>query len=199
MNERRTITVTQTAGESVPADYVRIAVTAVKTDGGYNAAADGADALSEAAITKLKSACGNAIDIRSQGVSVSELRDKDDRTVVTGYRAQHAFSVAFDLDKKLLGKVLGALGGSGCEFRLSYSLKTDEASDRLIAKAVEEARRRAETIARAAGVKLGALVSAEYSGGGGRPVMFARAAVMSEPDPENITVSETVVCTFDIA
>lgn len=198
MNERKTVTVTQTASESVPADYVRIAVTAAKSDKSYKAATDGADALFESAVAELTKTCGAALDIRSQGVSVSEVRGKDDYSKVTGYRAQRTFSIAFDLDKALLGKTLSALGSSGCEWRLSYSLKTDEASDRLIAKAVESARLRAETIARAAGVKLCALVSAEYSAGGGRPIMFARAANMSEPDPENITVSETVVCTFEI-
>lgn len=197
MNERRTISVSQTASESVPADYVKIAVTAARSDGNYKAATDGADALCDSAVAELKKACGAAAQIRSQGMSVSEVRDKNDYSVVTGYRAQRMLTVEFDLDKTLLGKALGALGVSGCEWRLSYSLKTNAASDRLVVKAVEEAKRHAHTIAQAAGVTLGALVSAEYGAGGGRPVMLARAAV-HEPDPENITVSETVVCTFAI-
>lgn len=197
MNERRTISVSQTASESVPADYVKIAVTAARSDGNYKAATDGADVLCDSAVAELKKACGAAAQIRSQGMSVSEVRDKNDYSVVTGYRAQRMLTVEFDLDKTLLGKALNALCVSGCEWRLSYSLKTNAASDRLVVKAVEEAKRHAQTIAQAAGVTLGALVSAEYGAGGGRPVMLARAAV-HEPDPENITVSETVVCTFAI-
>ncbi len=197
MNERRTISVSQTASERVPADYGKIAVTASRSDGNYKAATDGADVLCDSAVAELKKACGAAVQIRSQGMSVSEVRDKNDYSVVTGYRAQRMLTVEFDLDKTLLGKALNALGVSGCEWRLSYSLKTNAASDRLVVKAVEEAKRHAQTIAQAAGVTLGALVSAEYGAGGGRPVMLARAAV-HEPDPENITVSETVVCTFAI-
>ena len=152
MNERRTISVSQTASESVPADYVKIAVTAARSDGNYKAATDGADALCDSAVAELKKACGAAVQIRSQGMSVSEVRDKNDYSVVTGYRAQRMLTVEFDLDKTLLGKALGALGVSGCEWRLSYSLKTNAASDRLVVKAVEEAKRHAHTIAQAAGV-----------------------------------------------
>ncbi len=195
MNEQRLITVTGSASEKKPADYVEISVSAIGEADGYAKAVSTADALSDGAVSALKAA---GIDnVRAAGVNVSIVRDGKK---VTGYRASRRFAVEFDYDKTVLAKALDTLAKSKCEWHVSFALHGADMKETLIARAVEEAKQSAEAIANAAGVQLGALVKAEYaSSGGGRMLMrMAAYGAANDAEPEELTLSETVTCSWEI-
>ena len=197
MDEQKLITVTGTASEKLPANRVEIAVSAVGEADGYAKAVATADALSDGAVSELKAA--GIANVRAAGVNVSIMRDGKK---ITGYRAARKFTVEFEYDKDTLVKALDVLGKSKCEWRVSFSLKNTDMKQKLIARAVTEAKQAAEAIAKAAGVKLGSLAKAEYASGGGGHVLM-RAAVYSanasnDAEPEEITLSETVTCAWEI-
>ncbi len=193
--EQRIITVTETSSEKLPADYVNITITACAESKAYSDASDKADALALAAVSAIKAI---GINVLTSGVNIGTLRDGKK---ITGYRATCSFTAGFDYDKKILSKCLEAVASSECEWRVSFSLKDRSASKRVTEKAVVAARESAETIAHAAGVKLGKLVKVDYapSHGGGR-VMLMRAAYdgAAGAEPEEIEVSESVTCSFEI-
>lgn len=192
--EERVITVTETASEKLPADYVNISLTACAEGKNYADASDKADALAAKATNTL-AAIG--VEVRTSGINVTAVRDGKK---ITGYRAARSFSAGFDYDKKTLSGCLEAISATECEWRLSFSLRDKSASKRVTEQAVVAARESADTIARAAGVKLGKLVKVDYASQGGGRVAFMRAAAVggAVQEPEDITVSETVTCSFEI-
>ncbi len=198
--ENKGITVTKTVSEKIAADYVKISFSAVGEAKKYGEAVDRADAIADKAVGALKNAgVGN---VRMLGVNVSAVRDGKK---IVAYRAVRNLSAGLDFDKTTLGSALDALSDSEGEWRISFALKDRSAASKsLVARAVKSARERAEAIAAAAGVKLGKLDSVENSSSdfdGGSPVMLrmARAdCVPNSVDPEDITLSETVTCSWTI-
>ncbi len=195
MNEQRLITVTGTASEKKPANRVEISVSAIGQADDYAKAVGAADALSDGAVSALKA---SGIDnVRAAGVNVFLVRDGKK---VTGYRASRHFAVEFEYDKAVLAKALDTLAKSKCEWRVSFALKDPDMKEALIARAVEEARLSAAAIAKAAGVQLGALVKAEYSSSGGGHMLMRMASygAANDAEPEELTLSETVTCSWEI-
>ncbi len=85
-----------------------------------------------------------------------------------GYEAEHVVKVEFESDNGRLGKILYALANSPLymQFRLSYTVKDPEAvKNELLAKAIQDARDKAKVLSSAAGLKLGAIQSVDYSWG----------------------------------
>ena len=85
-----------------------------------------------------------------------------------GYKFTHALKVEFDSDNSRLGKVLFALANCQLhpEFSLSYTVKDPEAvKNELLGKAVQDAVAKAGVLSGAAGLKLGAIQSVDYSWG----------------------------------
>ncbi len=197
--ENRTINIVKTVSEKFPADRVTATVSAVGNDKKYADAADRADALADAAVAALKTA--GVTDIRALGINVSAVREGK-KTV--GYRAARTFSAVFDFDKSLLARVTDALGDSGCEWRINFSLKDSKKPDELLARAVKASRSDAEVIAKAAGVKISGLFSVSYSSSDSAAprVMFMRACnadgAASDIEPELIEVSVTVDAKWEI-
>ena len=194
--QEKLITVTKTVSDKQSPDTVDISITATGAAKKYAEAVRAADEAA-AAVTDALKAVG--LKTRSLGVNVSATREAGK---VTGYRAISTLSLHFALDKAKLGNALEALGGSSCEWRLSYSLNNNKKKNELLARAVKEAREEAEVIAAAAGVKIGAMSRAEYSSsdnGGARPmVMRVSLDSVNSADPELITLSETVTCAWEI-
>ena len=90
---------------------------------------------------------------------------QDGQHIFAGYAASHNMRIELPLDKTLLNEVLKSVaqGHSGAEIRLSFSIKdADLLRKRVLAQAVQVARENAETLAAAAGVKLGQLVQMDY-------------------------------------
>lgn len=192
----KTITVTATASDSFPADHVTVSVTAAGEGKRYADAVKSAEELADKTVGAVKVA---GFTVHAGTVNVSALREGKS---IRGYRASRKFGFEFDYDKEKMGAALGLLSECPCDWRISYSLKDKSASKTLLTRAVKAARDDAETIAAAAGVKLGALCNVEYSGGSSRPVALcaavfdAGAAATAEPD--DISLSETVTCSWYI-
>ncbi len=85
-----------------------------------------------------------------------------------GYRFQHVLKLRFDAEDRLLGLALGALAGAAeaPTFEIAYTVRDPEAAkSALLEKAVQDALRKAELLAAAAGVRLGEIVSIDYAWG----------------------------------
>lgn len=190
------ITVTETVSDKVVADTVRITLSAVGESEKYGDASAKADSVADGAVAALKSA---DIDVRMLGVNVSAVYSAERR--VSGYRAVRTFVAEFAHDRERLAGALDALESSNCEWRISFALKDNSTANALLARAVKSARAAAEAIAVAAGATLGSFSKAEYTANdSASPVMYMRASAnaASDIEPELITVTETVTCSWEI-
>ena len=172
MNEQRRIRVTGTGLLKLKPDLCRIGLTLNGTEPTY------ADALNRA--SRDSAALGEAIsslgfareDLKTLDFSVDAEYEsvQDDkgrwRQEFKGYRFTQALKLEFPVDNALLGRALGALAAAPVdpEFHLSYALRDPEsAKAALLEAAVTDARRKADILASAAGVKLGKLLQVDYS------------------------------------
>lgn len=83
-----------------------------------------------------------------------------------GYKYHQTLKFSFDVDNKMLGKVLYAIAHLRvrAEFHISYSVKDKELSKNLLLKdAVLDAKRKAIVIAEAAEVRLGEIINMDYN------------------------------------
>ena len=129
-------------------------------------------------------------------------RGSDDRSVLNGYVARNTLSVRVR-ELASIGDVLDALVAAGANQLNGIVFDVSEKApllDRARRTAVEDARRKATTLAESAGVALGEIVSiAEASSGGGpRPtmrsdVMMASEAVPVEAGEQTLQVQVTTV------
>jgi len=188
----RMICVTKTATATVAANIVRLRITV-----------RGTGKTSEDAIAKCDNVCcavtealSNKVPVSGGGMNVSAVRtDKK----VTGYNAVRTLSSQFDYDGDLLSSALDCLAAFDAEWNVSFTASDANARKELLRVAVEEAHEVAQEIAAAAGVKIGRLIKAEYANvGGAAPVMLRAAHFGGDIDPEDITVSETVECAWEI-
>ena len=158
-------------------------------------------------------------DLKTLGFHVSteyESYQDEDNTYkerFAGYRFRHVLKVEFDSDNDRMGKVLYALanGSVSPELRISFTVRDQEAAKKaLLAKAVADAREKAELLARAGGVTLRDIQTIDYSWG---TVSFESAplfdGVMAKSriagasydlavEPDEIEVSDTVTVTWEI-
>lgn len=170
---------------------------------------DAATALSQAndiakeITSAVKSAGVAAEDIQTANVSVYPQQNYEgDKVTITGYQATIQVSVKVR-DIESVGDVIGAASGAGANEISGPSFVLDddaEASAKAIELAIEDARARAEVMAKAAGKSLGEIISVSETGasapvyyGASRDTMAAAESVAIEPGQLNITTSVTVV------
>lgn len=123
---------------------------------------------------------------------------------ITGYRASNQLRVTVDSASRA-GEVIDVAVGAGAN-RVSgisfESSRSEEAGREALADAVENARLRAEAIARAAGRRLGALVEVASGGGDGGPIpMMEMAAARgggTPIEPGRLTVTERVTAVWKL-
>ena len=138
------------------------------------------------------------------------------RQRLTGYEFHHRLKLVFPFDNDRLGRLLYALSRSGVtpEFTVSYTVKDREAAKNgLLAAAVRDAGQKAEVLARAAGLALGAVQSIDYSVEQpafevrpmnkmlARPEMAVGAAADSLPldiRPDDVTAEDTVTVVWEV-
>ena len=189
------ITVTSTATKELAPDCVRIDITIAGEDATPEKASVACVIHRDSLKDKLD---GIGVKLAAGSMYTSQ-KYKDGKP--TSFRAQQTFSAEFDYDVDLLNKVIEILNGVQAEWRRSYrAKKVDKARDALKKQAVQDARRNAEVLAEAAGVKLGKLAKIDYvSDGAAAPVML-RAMHIADSDiaPEPIRLSETVTCGWAI-
>jgi uncharacterized protein YggE len=83
-----------------------------------------------------------------------------------GYKCSHKLKLEFDLDMQKLGATLGAIAKCGAvpNFNIKFTVKDPNAiSERLLESAVENAKRKAVILAKAAGVTLGEIQHIDYN------------------------------------
>ena len=147
-------------------------------------------------------------DVATSGLFVEPVysdssKDPQGQSKITGYRVSNQVTVRIrDIGKSgpLLDKVItaGANRVNGVSFEIARS---EALRDAAIKAAIAEARRRAELMAEAAGVKLGPIQSINANEGGGQPVFRAMAmkdAMPVSPSPvmggtQEISANATIV------
>ncbi|MBD5132630.1 MAG: SIMPL domain-containing protein [Clostridiales bacterium] len=187
------ITVTKTATKQVEPNKVRITVTARGEAGSYAQAVKIANEKCDKAKTALYT---GGVNIRGGGITVGAVYDG---AKVKGYRASRTLWIVLPREGEAVNKTTDELGKLDSDWRVSFEYAGNDKAE-LLAEAVKAAREDAEVIASAAGVKLGALVKTEYADGEhASPVMFKAARFGGDDvSPELITLSQTVVCGFEI-
>lgn len=183
------ISVTGTGDVSVAPDMATLGIGVVTRAG---TAAEAVAANNEAArelIDAIKAQGVAPEHIRTATFSVSPVYDHSDRQrpdgpEIVAYEATNrVIAEVHELDR--LGALLDAAvkGGANRVDGLSFGLDNpDAAADEARARAVEDARHKAETMAEAAGVRLGRVLSIS-EGGSGQPVpMYARSNALASAE-----------------
>lgn len=156
-----------------------------------------------------------SFDVRPRHESY-QAHDKSWKNRFLGYEFTHEVKVEFDSDNSRLGKILYAIANAKDihpEFKLSYTVKDKEASkNALLAKAVTDAKAKADVLTGAAGVKLKDILSIDYSWGeirfdyspmdrsafpDGEGYGDVKALAM-DIEPDDIEVSDTVTVVWEI-
>jgi len=144
-------------------------------------------------------------------------RENDEyKSRFVGYKYRHETKLDFDSDNERLGKILYALANcSLCpEFDLSYTIKDPEAAkNKLLGKAVDDAKEKAVALAAASGVELKAIQNIDYSWGEidieVNPTRLAKSSVAYDRvnsvecyginiEPDEINLSDTVTIIWEI-
>jgi uncharacterized protein YggE len=162
-----------------------------------------------AAIQAIKDAGVETKDIATSGLSVEPIysdasREPNNTAKITGFRVSNQVTVTIRKLASagaLLDKVVtaGANRVTGVSFQID---KADALRDQAVQAAIKEARRRAELMAAAAGVKLGAVQQVMANDGGAMPVFRAQMAMKADSTPilggqQQITANATII--YEIA
>lgn len=213
----RTIRVTGTGRLSVKPDLIRLMITLNAVKHKYT------DAVRESAEkTELVRECIRKIGFETDDLKTSSFRintrysshqlGEEWKQKFLGYEYNHELKFEFPADNEILGRAIKVLSESSArpEFRIIYTLKDQEScANEVIKRAVQNSRMKAEAAADAAGVKLGELMTIDFSwdnfGIELSPLSgFAesRGGMASSCDidivPENIDISNKVVAVWSI-
>ena len=157
-------------------------------------------------------------DLKTSGFNINTKYEKyrengGHKERFAGYECNHSLRLEFGLDVKMLGATLGAI--ARCEvrpnFNIRFTIKDPNAiSERLLESAVENAKWKAEVLAKAADVKLGVIQRIDYNWNDLHlysktdyrlgDFMFCEAAApyAMEIEPEDIDVSDTATVVWAI-
>ncbi|WP_103981376.1 SIMPL domain-containing protein [Helcococcus massiliensis] len=139
-----------------------------------------------------------------------EYKEKEDGTrkrILVGYRYRHKSFIEFANDNKVLGKLIYEVSKSGLDvdFNVRYDLKDKvKYQEEALAKAVEQAKRKADIIAETSGVKLLDIRSINYSFDKvGLDMMVYDSMSMARSynidiDADEIEISEDIEITWNI-
>lgn len=146
--------------------------------------------------------------------SYESYRDADGnyKSKFDGYVCEQGLKLEFSFDMALLAAVLNAVAESGMEPRLEieFSVKDQNAvSEELLMSATQNARAKAEILAKASAVSLGDLLSIDYNWGEihlysptrynmHERQLLSEASYAPDIIPEDIEVSDTVTFVWEI-
>lgn len=131
------------------------------------------------------------------------------KSYLVGYSVKHTLKLEFDLDTRRLGLILGAIAESGSNPTMDILFRMNDMENinaAVLESAAHNARAKAEVLAKASGVALGALQSIDYDWD---EVLFSSvkfrmsdsAPVAGAPidvEPRDISVSETVTFVWEM-
>lgn len=218
MNE--SITVTGKGKVSLPPDIIQINISLEVVRDTYEETMDSsADSISILRDT-LKTEGFEKEDIKTIRFNVDleyeSYKERDTwKKRFVGYRCNHDLKIEFPSDSKRLAKILSLI--TRCpinpEFSIQYKIKDiEDAKNQLLEKAVEDSKKKAEILTKAAGVKLGKVVNINYSWGEiniySEPVKYDKAILFEEStcsyensldiNPEDLDISDTVTVVWEI-
>lgn len=167
----KTITVRGTGKLSVSPDLITVGLTVRKQDKDYSEAMIGLSKLVDALREGISGIGFEPKELKTSSFNVrteyESVRDQNGvyRQVFAGYVCEHQLKLDFDFDTDKLSEVLTSI--SRCiaepELYVSFSVKDKDAvSDRLLASAAKNAKKRAKLLAEASGAELGELLSITY-------------------------------------
>lgn len=150
-------------------------------------------------------------NVRTNYESYSD-KDNNYKTRFVGYICDQGLKIEFDFDSKIMANVFSAIAKSAIHPRLNieFSVKDKNAvTEGLLVQAAENAKKKAEILAKASQVKLGNLISIDYNWGElhlysptrydmESKVMALGAAMAPDIEPDEITVSDTVTYVWEI-
>lgn len=171
MENRKTVRVTGRAQVKLTPDRMRVTVTLSGAFPAYAEALERSAADTEVLRTALAGPGFAKEDLKTLRFDIEpEYEGYNEEGVyrqrLTGYRYTHAMKLDFDFDNARLGEILCVLSASPLqpEFTVGYTVKDPEAAkNELLAKAVADAKAKAQVLAAAAGVKLGGILSINYT------------------------------------
>lgn len=151
-------------------------------------------------------------DIRTVYDSIRD-RDRNYVSVFSGYECTHNLKLVFDFDTKRLSAALGAIADSRVnpKINIDFTVKNPAAVNELILQdAAANAKRKAEVLCAASGVKLGELVCIDYNWGEITYVSQAKYAIEDcimpkdaapcdiDIDPDDIDAGDTATFVWEI-
>ena len=187
----RTIRVTGKGKLSVKPDTIRLIMTIEGMQEEYDMALAQSAAMTEELKELFSKLDFQREEVKTLSFNVSteyesyQARDKSWKRRFEGYKFTHRMKVEFSADNKRLGKVLYMLGHSSVrpEFHIEYTVVDPEkCKDALLANAIIDSERKADVLTKAAGVKLGNIVTIDYS--------WAEIDFVSRP-MENLMLAES--------
>ena len=215
----KTITVKGVGKATVKPDQVEIRLTLSTKDKVYeksmSIAAEQIDSL-KTAFEKAGFGEGSLkttnFDIRTVYDSVRD-RDRNYVSVFSGYECTHNLKLVFDFDTKRLSAALGAIADSRVnpKINIDFTVKNPAAVNELILQdAAANARRKAEVLCAASGVKLGDLICIDYNWGEITYISQAKYAMEDcimaaaaapcdiDIDPDDIDAGDTATFVWEI-
>ena len=214
----RVITVKGTGSFKVKPDLIVITMSLESLHLDYNKtmklAAEAVEGLQRA----IQSVGFNKTDLKTTNFNISthyeSYYDKDNnyKTKFDGYLCEQGLKLEFDFDNEVMSKVLTTISKAKTDPRLNiqFSVKDKDAvNEELLISAADNAKRKAEILAKASGVSLGDLISIEYNWGELHLYSQTRYAMedqmmklseSSAPDiePDDIDFSDTVSFVWEI-
>lgn len=214
----RVITVKGSASLRVKPDQLLISMRLEDQAAGYQETMDAATHSLERMREAVISAGFTATDLKTSDFNVranyESYRDENQnyKNRFIGYLCEQQLNLRFDLDQARLATVLAALAGSNSNpnLNIQFTVKDQAAvSEALLLSATEQARTKAEILAKASSVKLGDLLSIDYSWvdlnlysptrvSMDDRAMLMRASATPEILPEDIEVNDHVTFVWSI-
>ena len=214
----RTITVTGTGSVSTAPDNIIINMTVTAQSVDYEKMTETAAERLDALYIALSGAGFAKDDIKTSSFNINTEYQhehtpdgKYERRFI-GYTCVHQLKVEFDLDMDRLSAVIGAVSACKCQPELSvhFGVKDEDSlKSELLRSAAANAAGKAEVLTSASGVRLGELVSIDYSMDGvslrsptnfAVPLMADRAVAKTAMGftPEDVTATERVTFIWEI-
>jgi uncharacterized protein YggE len=213
----RTITIKGTGKISVKPDLIIITMRLESHDNNYEKTMK----LAAESVNNLQNAIVNAgfnkADLKTTSFNIrthyESYRDKDNnyKSRFDGYICEQGLKLEFDFNTSVLSNVLTSIGKATVEpnLNIQFSVKDKDAiNEELLIRATENARRKAEVIARASNVTLGDLISIDYNWGdlylysntsyNVEDKCLAFKASAPDIEPDDIDVSDTVTFVWEI-
>jgi len=211
--KNRTIRVQGKGAVSQAPDRVQIHFTISETQEGFADAVEGCNTRIDAVRHAVSSAGLPASELKTTSFNIREAHEyRSGTNIHVGFEAIHGTVIEIPLDKPLIGRLLTDVirGKARPQVNLNFSVSDPEGlRQRVLADAVANAKRRAETIAQAGSLKLGSIENIEYG--------YSEIRISSEPcdlalelasepepnvapdfDPHDVDAVDTVTITWAI-